>query len=76
MVYRVYLAAPTKDIGRHEILENGRNSHFDPELLDALRSIARELSDEYSEQDSDKPRMRLEAISQQYCKTDIADLMS
>lgn len=59
-----------------EILENGRDSHFDPELLDTFRSIARELCDEYGEQDDDKPRMRLEAISQRYFKTDVADLMS
>ena len=59
-----------------EILENGCDSHFDPELLDTFRSIARELYDEYGEQDGDKPRMRLEAISERYFKTDVADLMS
>ena len=59
-----------------EILENGRDSHFDPELLDLFQSIARDLYDEYGSQNGDKPRLRLEEISRQYFKTDIADLMS
>ena len=59
-----------------EILESGRDSHFDPHLLDLFKSIARELYAEYGGQDSDKPRMRLNTISQQYFKTDFADLVS
>ena len=58
------------------ILENGRDTHFDPDLLDAFNIIARGLYDEFGDQDGDKPRQRLEAISQRYFKSDIADVMS
>lgn len=59
-----------------EILENGRNTHFDPDLLDAFNIIARDLYDEFGGQDGDKPRQRLESISRRYFKTDVADVMS
>ena len=44
-----------------EILENGRDSYFDLELLDTFKSIARELYEQYGGQDGDKPRMRLDS---------------
>jgi HD-GYP domain-containing protein (c-di-GMP phosphodiesterase class II) len=59
-----------------EILENGRDNHFDPELLDRFKPIARGLYDDYGAQNGDKPRHRLEALSQQYFKSDVADLLS
>lgn len=59
-----------------EILDSGRDTHFDPELLDTFKSIARELYDEFGGQNDDKPRQRLEAISQRYFKSDITDVMA
>jgi HD-GYP domain-containing protein (c-di-GMP phosphodiesterase class II) len=58
------------------ILENGRGTHFDPDLLDAFKAIARELYDEYHGQHDDKPRQQLETISQRYFKSDVKDLMA
>jgi putative nucleotidyltransferase with HDIG domain len=58
------------------ILESGRGTHFDPDLLDTFKTIAGQLYDEFGGQDDDKPRQRLEELSQRYFKTDIADVMS
>jgi HD-GYP domain-containing protein (c-di-GMP phosphodiesterase class II) len=58
------------------ILENGRGTHFDPDLLDAFKAIARELYDEYDGQHDDKPRQKLATISQRYFKSDVKDLMA
>jgi HD-GYP domain-containing protein (c-di-GMP phosphodiesterase class II) len=59
-----------------EILEEGRNSHFDPELLDVFRPLAKELYDEYGGRDGDKPRHKLEEITQRYFMADITALLS
>jgi putative nucleotidyltransferase with HDIG domain len=59
-----------------EILEDGRDTHFDPDILDAFTSIARDLYDEFGGQNDDGPRQRLDAISQRYFKSDINDIMS
>jgi HD-GYP domain-containing protein (c-di-GMP phosphodiesterase class II) len=59
-----------------QILESGRNSHFDPALIDAFSPIARELYDTYSGKDDHKPRERLNTMLDQYFKRNIADLLS
>jgi HD-GYP domain-containing protein (c-di-GMP phosphodiesterase class II) len=59
-----------------QILENGRGTHFDPELLDAFEVIARDLYDTYSGQADHKPRDRLELMTEEYFKRDVADLLT
>jgi HD-GYP domain-containing protein (c-di-GMP phosphodiesterase class II) len=59
-----------------QILEEGRETHFDPELLGAFATIAHELYREYGGSDGDRPRERLEEISRKYFWTDAADLMT
>ena len=59
-----------------QILESGRNSHFDPALLDAFCMIARELYDAFSGKDDHRPRERLDEMIDQYFKHDITDLLS
>jgi len=58
-----------------QILEGGRGSHFDPMLLDAFDDIARDLYDTYSGQDDQKSRDRLELMTEEYFKRDVADLL-
>ncbi len=58
-----------------EILEQGRSNHFDPELLDAFAIIAADLHAEYGGHDDDRARNRLEELSHEYFRRDIADLM-
>jgi len=59
-----------------EILDGGRGTHFDPSLLDAFRAMARELYDTYSGMDGHKSRQRLELMTEEYFKRDVADLLS
>jgi len=59
-----------------QILEGGRGSHFDPMLLDAFSEIARDLYDTYSGMDGQKSRDRLELITEEYFKRDVADLLA
>lgn len=42
-----------------EILEQGRGTHFDPEILDAFQTIARELYDRYAGHEGDDLRHEL-----------------
>jgi HD-GYP domain-containing protein (c-di-GMP phosphodiesterase class II) len=58
-----------------QILEAGRGSHFDPLLLDAFSSIARDLYNTYSGKDDHKPRERLKEMTEEYFKRNIADLL-
>jgi len=58
-----------------EILDKGRGSHFDPDLLDSFAAIAADLYAEYGGQDDDRAQRRLDSLSQQYFRTNIADLM-
>lgn len=53
-----------------QILEQGRGSHFDPELLDAFAPIAGPLYDEWAGRDDDGPGRELEAITDRYFSTD------
>jgi HD-GYP domain-containing protein (c-di-GMP phosphodiesterase class II) len=48
------------------ILEQGRGSHFDPELLDAFAVIARELYEKYAGHEGDNLRQELVAIVDKY----------
>ena len=49
-----------------DILEEGRGSHFDPNLIDAFAAIARPLYDRLSRQDDATTRTDLESITQRY----------
>lgn len=58
-----------------QVLESGRGTHFDPNLLDAFVAIARPLYDELSNQHIDKHRLELEAIVQKYFREEVGDLV-
>jgi HD-GYP domain-containing protein (c-di-GMP phosphodiesterase class II) len=59
-----------------QILDDGRGTHFDPSLLDVFSDIARDLYDTYSGTDDQKPKDRLELMTEKYFKRDVADLLS
>ena len=59
-----------------EILDGGRGSHFDPSLLDSFSAISRELYDTYSGMDDHKAKDRLESMTEEYFKRDVADLLA
>ncbi len=59
-----------------QILDDGRGSHFDPSLLDAFHAIARELYDAYAGMDGHKSKERLESMTEEYFKRDVADLLT
>ena len=59
-----------------QILEGGRGSHFDPSLLDVFGNIARNLYDTYSGTDDQISRDRLELMTEEYFKRDVADLLA
>jgi len=59
-----------------EILEKGRGSHFDPDLLETFATIAADLFAEFGGQDDDRARHRLEELSHEYFRRDIADLLN
>jgi HD-GYP domain-containing protein (c-di-GMP phosphodiesterase class II) len=59
-----------------EILEKGRGSHFDPDLLEAFATMAADLFAEFGGQDDDRARHRLEELSHEYFRRDIADLLN
>ena len=59
-----------------QILDDGRGTHFDPSLLDVFSDIARDLYDTYSGTDDQKPKDRLELMTEEYFKRDVADLLS
>ncbi len=59
-----------------QILESGRGSHFDPALLDAFCGIAEDLYKEYSGKDDAKPKERLEEMTHEYFKRNVADLLA
>jgi HD-GYP domain-containing protein (c-di-GMP phosphodiesterase class II) len=48
------------------ILDAGRGTHFDPDLLDRFRAVARELYQRYSGRDDDKLRTELRAVVDRY----------
>jgi len=59
-----------------QILDSGKGTHFDPSLLDAFQAIAQDLYDTYSGKDGDKSKERLELMTEDYFKRDLADLMT
>ncbi len=59
-----------------QILEGGRGNHFDPSLLDVFNNIARDLYDTYSGKEDQKSRDRLELMTEEYFKRDVADLLA
>ncbi len=54
------------------ILEQGRGEHFDPQLLDLFKRIARELYDRFGGKDGDEAREELRRITDRYFRADIA----
>jgi len=59
-----------------QILDAGRGSHFDPSLLDSFNAIARKLYDTFSGMDGDKSKERLDLMTEEYFKRDVADLLT
>jgi len=59
-----------------EILESGRENHFDPDLLDTFATIAQDLYAEFGGQDGDRAQHRLNTLSQTYFRSNVADLMT
>jgi len=58
-----------------QILEKSRGSHFDPELVDAFKAIARPLYDTYANRDDAVPRQALNEIVAQYFQTGVVNLV-
>jgi len=59
-----------------QLLDGGRGTHFDPSLLDTFRAIARNLYDTYAGMDGHKSKERLELMTEEYFKRDVADLIT
>jgi HD-GYP domain-containing protein (c-di-GMP phosphodiesterase class II) len=57
-----------------EILERGRNEHFDPAILDRFRNVAAELHKRYCGKESDNLKSELEFITKQYFSAGIESL--
>ena len=59
-----------------QIMDSGQGSHFDPALLDVFRGIARDLYNTYAGMDDHKSKERLELMTEEYFKRDVADLLT
>jgi HD-GYP domain-containing protein (c-di-GMP phosphodiesterase class II) len=59
-----------------EILDSGKGTHFDPALIEVFAAIARDLYDTYSGKDDNKSKERLELMTEEYFKRDVADLLA
>jgi HD-GYP domain-containing protein (c-di-GMP phosphodiesterase class II) len=57
-----------------EILEQGRGSHFDPQVLDAFNTVARELYDRYGGHEGDDLRRELVALVERCFSSGLAVL--
>jgi putative nucleotidyltransferase with HDIG domain len=57
-----------------EFLEEARESHFDPELLDAFRDIAPALYDELAQMEEEGLRAELHSLVQRYFQVGLAEL--
>lgn len=55
-----------------DILQKGRGSHFDPEILDVFIDISRPLFEQYGSGDDESARRDLDGIIQRYYKADVA----
>lgn len=58
-----------------ELLEEGRGSQFDPEILDAFNRIARGLYDQFAATDRESLRKALDAIALRYFSGDIGAML-
>lgn len=58
------------------ILEEGRGTHFDPQVLDAFAGIASSIYDELANRDDERPRQELQDITEKYFKTDPRTLLT
>lgn len=58
------------------ILDQGRGSHFDPDLLDTFRSIARDLYDEFAGLENERPRHELHTITEKYFPKDAREILA
>ncbi|MDJ0926554.1 MAG: HD-GYP domain-containing protein [Gammaproteobacteria bacterium] len=58
-----------------QILEEGRDHHFDPRLLDLFGGIARKLYDEFGGRDGDEARQELGRLIERYFRGDVSILM-
>jgi HD-GYP domain-containing protein (c-di-GMP phosphodiesterase class II) len=56
------------------LLEDGRERHFDPKLLDLFRRIARPLYDEFGNRDDEHPRLKVLQIGERYFKQELDTL--
>ena len=52
------------------ILEEGRGSHFDPDLLDRFAAIARAVYDDFSGRADDRASKELERITERYFRAE------
>ena len=59
-----------------KILQEGRGSHFDPEIMDSFAKIAPELYDTYANRDDKTPRDDLRRIGAPYFGPDLAQVVS
>jgi len=57
-----------------EILEQGKGTHFDPELLDKFRYIARDLYDKFSGREDDRLKEQLHELTNRYFQSGIDTL--
>jgi HD-GYP domain-containing protein (c-di-GMP phosphodiesterase class II) len=58
------------------ILDQGRGTHFDPDVLDTFRSIARDLHDEFAGLENERPRHELHAITERYFPKDAREILA
>jgi HD-GYP domain-containing protein (c-di-GMP phosphodiesterase class II) len=58
------------------VLEQGRGTHFDPQVLDAFRGIAPALYQEFANRDDAHPREVLAGIVARYFRQDLAAVLA
>lgn len=58
-----------------EILEESSGSHFDPELIDNFKIIAKALHDELKNLDDESLRIKLDDITHQYYSAGLESLV-
>ncbi len=58
-----------------QIIEAGRGTHFDPNLLDKFKQIVRPLYETFAGAEDDKPRKALEVLVHKYFRMEVSDLI-
>jgi HD-GYP domain-containing protein (c-di-GMP phosphodiesterase class II) len=58
-----------------QMLEAGRGTHFDPDILDAFTEIVRPLHEEFADRTDDHPRDELQTILDRYFERDVVGLL-